>query len=57
MLHSEKGKGLLQPKDLDTINFILSLYEPDNIDISEASAFLKNNISLKTPIEELALNI
>lgn len=55
LLHSEKGKSILQPKDLDTTNFILSLYEPVDIDISEANTFLKNYISVKIPMEELAL--
>ena len=55
LLNSEKGKSIIQPKDLDTTNFILSLYESDSIDISEASTFLKTYINVNTPIEELAL--
>ena len=55
LLHSEKGKSILKPQDLDTANFILTLYESDDIDISEANTFLRNYISVKTPMEELAL--
>jgi hypothetical protein len=55
LLNSEKGKSIFQPKDLDTTNFILSLYESDDIDTSEADAYLKNYVTGKTPMEELAL--
>lgn len=55
LLDSEKGKSILGIEDLDTTNFILSLYGEKDIDISEANAFLQKYISIKTPIEELAL--
>lgn len=55
LLDSPKSKDILGEKDLDTRNFILSLYESDSIDISEAFTYLQNYISINTPIEELAL--
>lgn len=54
-LYSEKSKSVLKHEDLDTTDFILSLYNSDDIDITEASNFLENYISPKTPIEGLAL--
>ncbi|UPS90466.1 hypothetical protein [Bizionia sp. M204] len=56
LLSSEKGKNIILPEDLDTTNFILSLYEQDDLDITEAKTFLKNYISVKNPMEALALN-
>ncbi|MBU2921498.1 hypothetical protein KO504_09110 [Winogradskyella psychrotolerans] len=55
LLNNKEGISLLQPEDLDTTNFILSLYGADDINISEAITYLKNYISIKSPIEELAL--
>jgi hypothetical protein len=55
LLDGENWRSTLREKDLDTTNFILSLYESDDIDISEAYNFLKNYVTIKTPIEELAL--
>ena len=54
-ISSEKSKSVLKQEDLDTTGFILSLYESDHVDITEASNFLENYISPKTPIEGLAL--
>lgn len=55
LLGTEQGKNVLNPKDLDNTDFILSLYESDDIDISEAITYLKNYISIKSPLEELSL--
>lgn len=55
-LSTEKAKSILNPEDLDTSKFILSLYESDDIDISEAVDFLKNYVEIKSPMEEIALN-
>jgi hypothetical protein len=55
LINSEKWHSIAGVKDLDTTKFILSLYSLDDIDISEASVFLKNYINTKTPIEGLAL--
>jgi hypothetical protein len=54
-LFSENAKDNLGEQDLDTTNFILSLFQTDDIDSSEAIAYLKNYISVTTPIEKLAL--
>ena len=55
LLGTEQGKNVLNPKDLDNTDFILSLYETDDMDITEAITYLKNYINIKSPIEELAL--
>lgn len=54
-LNNEKGQSILGVKDLDTTHFILSLYEPDNIDISEAFSFLNAYIKVQSKMEEIAL--
>lgn len=56
LLWSEEGKNILQPEDLDTTNFILSLHDPDDMDNTDAKNFLGNYIRVKTPMEALALN-
>ena len=54
-LNSDKSNSVLKQEDLDTTNFILSLYESDDIDISEAQTFLSNYVTLDSPLDELAL--
>jgi hypothetical protein len=55
LLNSEKANKILQPEDLDTSNFILSLFGTEEREISKAINYLKKFVNTKTPIEELAL--
>lgn len=55
LLDDDNWKRTLGEDDLDTTNFILSFYESDNLDISDAESYLKNYVIVNSTIKELAL--
>ena len=55
LLDDDNWKRTLGEDDLDTTNFISSLYVSDNLDISDAESYLKNYVTVNSTIEELAL--